>query len=66
MVYLFYYILETPHKIDALLIYFLASIVASVLLSSGLIREKKAALKNVVEGKKNYKVQGQAPLPKVS
>jgi hypothetical protein len=41
MVYLFYYILETPNKIDALIIYFLASIVASILLSSGLIKEKK-------------------------
>jgi hypothetical protein len=41
MVYLFYYILETPNKIVALIIYVLASIVASILLSSGLIKEKK-------------------------
>ena len=45
MVYLFYYILETPHKTDALIIYFLASIVASILLSAGLIREKNAVRK---------------------
>ena len=47
MVYLFYYVMETPNKIDALIIYFLASLVASVLLSSGLLKEKKAIKKAI-------------------
>jgi hypothetical protein len=45
MVYLFYYVLETPHKTDALIIYFLATIVGSILLSVGLIQEKNAVRK---------------------
>ncbi len=56
MVYLFYYIMETPNKIDALIIYFLASLVASILVSSGLIRETRPANKNVTDDGK-YKVQ---------
>jgi hypothetical protein len=58
MVYLFYYVLETPNKVDALIIYFLASIVASILLSSGLIREKKGVIRDVIKDKPKYKVYG--------
>ena len=49
MVYLFYYVLETPNKMDALIIYLLASLVASVLLTSGLIRERKPISKEVIK-----------------
>ena len=45
MVYLFYYVLQTPNKADALIIYFLASIISSILVSSGLIFEKKPEVK---------------------
>src|SRR2546421_6625852 len=45
MVYLFYYVLQTPNKADALFIYFLASIISSILVSSGLICEKKPEIK---------------------
>jgi hypothetical protein len=41
MLYLFFYVLNTPNKEDALLIYYLASIVASILLSAGLVKEKE-------------------------
>lgn len=36
IVFLFYYVLETPYKIDALIVYFFASLVASVLIAIGL------------------------------
>ena len=41
MLYLFFYVLNTPNKEDALLIYYLASIVAAILLSAGLAKEKE-------------------------
>jgi len=66
MVYLFYYILETPNRIDAMIIYFLATIVASVLLASGLLREKSAAVKPAVIDKANFKVHGHTTFPKMS
>ncbi|HKP32583.1 MAG TPA: hypothetical protein VJT83_07645 [Chitinophagaceae bacterium] len=37
LVFLFYYVLKTPHKIDALIVYFFASLVASVLIAIGLL-----------------------------
>jgi hypothetical protein len=40
MLYLFFYVLNTPNTSDALLIYYLATIIASMLLSAGLIKEK--------------------------
>jgi hypothetical protein len=54
MVYLFYYIMETPNKVDSLIIYFLASIVASLLLSSGMLREKKATGKKIADPGAKY------------
>ena len=41
VLYLFFYVLNTPNKDDALLIYYLASIIAAILLSTGLIKEKE-------------------------
>ena len=66
MVYLFYYVLETPNKIDALIIYFFASIVTSVLLAAGLTKERSLAAKAVIAEPANYKVKGQTTLPKMS
>jgi hypothetical protein len=66
MVYLFYYILETPNKTDALIIYFLASIVASALISSGLMREKSNVVKTVIDDGTKYKMHRQTTLPKIS
>ena len=66
MVYLFYYIMETPNKVDALIIYLLASIVASVLLASGLMKERSIVAKSVLADPANYKVKGQATFPKMS
>ena len=45
MLYLFFYVLNTPNKEDALLIYYLASIIAAILLSAGLAKEKERAKK---------------------
>jgi hypothetical protein len=66
MVYLFYYILETPNKTDALIIYFLASIVASALIASGLMREKSNLVKPVIDDGAKFKVHRQTTLPKIS
>jgi hypothetical protein len=41
MLYLFFYVLNTPNKEDSLLIYYLASIIGALLLSAGLIKEKE-------------------------
>ena len=57
MVYLFYYVMNTPNKIDALIIYFFASIVASILLSFGLIREKNESAQQVIDEGRKLKVQ---------
>ena len=45
MLYLFFYVLNTPNKEDALLIYYLASIIAAILLSAGLVKEKERVRK---------------------
>ena len=66
MVYLFYYVLETPNKTDALIIYFLATIVASVLLASGLMREKTSVVKTVIDEGAKFKVHQRTTLPKIS
>jgi len=66
MVYLFYYILQTPNKMDALLIYFLASIVASILLASGLMKERSLITKRVSSERANFKMKGPTTLPKMS
>ena len=57
MVYLFYYVLETPNKMDALIIYLLASLVASFLLTAGLISERNAVPKQSLEERAKFKVQ---------
>jgi hypothetical protein len=36
LVFLFYYVLKTPHQADALIVYFFASLVSSVLIAIGL------------------------------
>lgn len=56
MVYLFYYVLETPNKMDALIIYLLASLVASVLLTFGLIRERNPISKEVIDERSKFKM----------
>jgi hypothetical protein len=56
MLYLFYYVLETPNKTDTLLIYFLASAVASLLLSTGLLREKKGAFKKIINEPRKFAI----------
>ncbi len=42
MVYLFYYVLKTPHTSDALIIYFLATMIGAILLASGLFTDGMA------------------------
>ena len=37
LIYLFYYVLDTPYKTDALLVYYLASFLSSLLLSFGIL-----------------------------
>jgi hypothetical protein len=56
MLYLFYYVLETPNKTDSLLIYFLASSVASLLLSTGLMREKKGSFKKIINEPRKFAI----------
>jgi len=56
MVYLFYYVLETPNKMDAFIIYCLASLAASILLTAGLLSQKKVVLKEVLEERGKLKV----------
>jgi len=41
LVYLFYYVLKTPHKMDALIVYLFASLTASILIGVGLLTIKK-------------------------
>jgi hypothetical protein len=59
IVYLFYYVMQTPNRIDALFIYFFASIIASILLSSGLLSEKKMLPKKVANQNGKFKVPKQ-------
>jgi len=49
MLYLFFYVMNTPNTEDALLIYYLATIIASLLLSLGLMKEKSRAKKEASE-----------------
>ena len=56
MVYLFYYVLETPNKMDAFIIYLLASLAASILLTAGLLSQKRAVPKEMLEEKGKLKV----------
>lgn len=57
MLYLFFYVMNTPNKEDALFIYYLATMIASLLLSIGLIKEKSRAKKEVSEQRKLAVVQ---------
>jgi hypothetical protein len=66
MVYLFYYVLETPNKMDALIIYFSATIVASVLFASGLLKEKTPVGKTTASDNPKFKMQGRTTLPTMS
>ena len=66
MVYLFYYVLETPNKIDALVIYFFATIVTSLLVAAGLRKEKSTAAMKPVQESAKFKVRGQTTFPKMS
>jgi hypothetical protein len=66
MVYLFYYVLQTPNKMDALIIYFLASIAASALLAAGLKREKLPTTKTATADNPKFTMQRQTTLPKIS
>jgi hypothetical protein len=59
IVYLFFYVIQTPNTIDALFIYFFASIIACILLSSGLLSEKKIAVKKVANQNGKFKVPKQ-------
>ena len=49
LIYFFYYILRTPYKSDTLLLYFISSIVASVLMAIGLhmMRKRMKELKDI-------------------
>jgi hypothetical protein len=49
LIYFFYYILKTPYKSDTLLLYFISSIVASVLMAVGLhmMRKRMKELKDI-------------------
>lgn len=56
LVFLFYYVLKTPHKLDALIVYFFASLIASVLIGIGLLTLKRPTIPN-----ERSKVKGQRP-----
>ncbi len=54
LLYVFFYILKTPHQADTYLIYNLTSIISSILMTWGLYVEGKR-LKNLVEAKRTRK-----------
>lgn len=41
MVYLFYYLLKTPHTDDAFLLYFMGTIISSIIMTVGLVLTRK-------------------------
>ena len=49
LIYFFYYILQTPYKSDTLLLYFMSSIISSVLMAVGLhmMRKRMKELKDI-------------------
>ncbi len=57
-IYVVYYLIKTPHKVDAFLVYFIINLFSSLLISTGIILERKRVkhLTELLTARKELKV----------